>query len=52
MRSLLFVIDGAKVLRRAIADAFGSRGLIRRCREHKKRNVTNALPERMRATDP
>jgi putative transposase len=46
------VTDGAKALRKAITDAFGSRALIQRCREHKKRNVTDALPERMRATDP
>ena len=49
-RALLFVIDGAKALRKAISDTFGSRALIQRCREHKKRNVTDALPERMRAT--
>jgi len=49
-RSLLFVIDGAKALRKAITDTFGSRALIQRCREHKKRNVTDALPERMRPT--
>ena len=29
---------------------FGSHALIQRCREHKKRNVTEALPERLRAT--
>src|SRR5205823_4494660 len=49
-RALLFVIDGAKALRKAITDTFGARALIQRCREHKKRNVTDALPERMRAT--
>jgi putative transposase len=48
-RALLFIIDGAKALRKAIADTFGTRALIQRCREHKKRNVTEALPERMRA---
>jgi transposase-like protein len=37
VRSLLFVIDGAKALRKAITDAFGSRAPIQRCREHKKR---------------
>jgi len=42
------MIDGAKALRRAIADAFGSRAPIQRCRDHKKRNVADALPERMR----
>ncbi len=48
-RSLLFVIDGAKALRKAVTDTFGARALVQRCREHKKRNVTDALPERMRA---
>jgi transposase-like protein len=48
-RALLFIIDGAKALHKAITDTFGTRALIRRCREHKKRNVTAALPERMRA---
>ena len=49
-RCLLFVIDGAKALRKAVTDTFGPRAFIQRCREHKKRNVTDALPERMRAT--
>jgi putative transposase len=49
-RSLLFVLDGAKALRKAVSDTFGPRALIQRCREHKKRNVTDALPERMRST--
>ena len=48
-RSPLFVIDGAKALHKAVTDTFGSRALVQRCREHKKRNVTDALPERMRA---
>ncbi|MGH7812388.1 MAG: IS256 family transposase [Candidatus Binataceae bacterium] len=48
-RALLIVIDGAKALRKAAAEVFGPRVLIQRCREHKKRNVTEALPERMRA---
>jgi transposase-like protein len=46
----LFVIDGAKALHKAISDSFGERALIQRCREHKKRNVTDALPERMRSS--
>jgi len=48
-RSLLIVIDGAKALHRAVAEVFGHRALIQRCREHKKRNVTEALPQRLRA---
>jgi putative transposase len=49
-RALLFVIDGAKALHRAINDIFGERALIQRCRQHKKRNVAEALPERMRSS--
>jgi putative transposase len=49
-RTLLFVIDGAKALHRAVTDIFGERALIQRCRQHKKRNVTEALPERMRSS--
>ena len=49
-RSLLFVLDGAKALRKAVADTFGSRALVQRCRVHKQRNVTEALPERMRVS--
>jgi putative transposase len=48
-RSLLIVIDGAKALHKAVVEVFGAHGLIQRCREHKKRNVTDALPERLRA---
>ena len=49
-RVILVVIDGAKALRRAVLDTFGERALIQRCQAHKKRNVTDALPERMRAS--
>jgi putative transposase len=49
-RSLLVVIDGAKALHKAVVEVFGSHALIQRCREHKKRNVTEALPERLRVT--
>ena len=47
-RALLVVIDGAKALHKAVAEVFGRRALIQRCREHKKRNVADALPERLR----
>src|SRR6202162_1630769 len=47
-RSLLIVID--KALHKAVVEVFGTRALIQRCREHKKRNVTDALPERLRAS--
>jgi putative transposase len=48
-RSLLIVIDGAKALHKAVVEVFGAHALIQRCREHKRRNVTDALPERLRA---
>ena len=46
--SRLIVIDGAKALHKAVVEVFGAHALIQRCREHKKRNVTDALPERLR----
>ena len=46
-RTLLFVIDGAPGLRRAITDVFGSRGVVQRCQVHKHRNVIGHLPERL-----
>jgi len=49
-RAILVVIDGAKALRRAVLDTFGERALLQRCQAHKKRNVTDALPERLRAS--
>ena len=49
-RSLLIVIDGAKALHKAVVEVFGAHRLIQRCRERKKRNVTDALPERLRAS--
>jgi putative transposase len=49
-RAILVVIDGAKALRRAVLDTFGERALVQRCQAHKKRNVTDGLPKRMRAS--
>lgn len=49
-RSLLVVIDGARALHKAVVEVFGTHALVQRCREHKKRNVTEALPERLRAS--
>ena len=49
-RTLLFVIDGAQGLRRAITDVFGSRGVVQRCQVHKWRNVIGHLPERLHAS--
>jgi len=49
-QAILFVIDGAKALRRAIKDVFGEHALVQRCHRHKERNVTDLLPERDRDT--
>jgi putative transposase len=47
-QAILFVIDGAKALRRAIKDVFGEHALVHRCHRHKKSNVCDLLPERDR----
>ena len=44
-RSRLFVIDGAKALRTAIDQVFGTENFIQRCRNHKERNVRGHLPK-------
>ena len=48
-RARLWVIDGGKALRRAIAECFGSMALVQRCQEHKRRNVLEHLPEELHA---
>jgi len=47
-QGILFVIDGAKALRKAIRDVFGQRAPLQRCVRHKERNVLDHLPERDR----
>jgi len=49
-RPRLWVIDGAKALRRAIRDLFGEAALVQRCQVHKLRNVLAHLPESMHAS--
>jgi transposase-like protein len=49
-RAILVVIDGAKALHKAVVETFGARALIHRCHAHKKRNVIEALPQRLRAS--
>ena len=49
-RMRLWVIDGAKALRRAIADVFGASALEQRCQVHKRRNVLEHLPDEMHAS--
>jgi transposase-like protein len=44
----LFVLDGAKALRKAVLDVFGKNALLQRCQLHKTRNVIEQLPESMR----
>jgi transposase-like protein len=44
-RSVLFVIDGAKGLAKAIRNTFGELAVIHRCQLHKIRNVIGYLPE-------
>lgn len=43
---ILAVLDGSKALRSAIAKVFGAKALVQRCTLHKRRNVTDYLPER------
>jgi putative transposase len=45
----LFVIDGAKALRVAIDEVFGSAQAVQRCRTHKIRNVLEELPTAQQA---
>jgi transposase-like protein len=47
-QGILFVIDGAKALRKAIRSVFGE-APVQRCVRHKERNVTDHLPERERS---
>jgi putative transposase len=48
-RMRLFVIDGARGLRRAVENVFGQYALVQRCQFHKVRNVISHLPKRMHA---
>lgn len=41
----LFVIDGGKAIRAAVISTFGTYAVIHRCREHKRRNVLDHLPQ-------
>jgi len=44
-QGILFVIDGAKALRKAIGDVFGAKAPVQRCQRHKERNVLDHLGE-------
>jgi putative transposase len=41
----LFVLDGSKALRSAVARMFGSDVTVQRCQQHKRRNVLDHLPK-------
>ena len=44
----LYVLDGAKALRKAVRNVAGPKALVQRCQIHKCRNVCGHLPERER----
>jgi putative transposase len=44
-KDYLFVLDGAKALRSAVARMFGTEAPVQRCQAHKRRNVLKHLPE-------
>ena len=41
----LFVLDGGKAIRAAVMSTFGTYAIVHRCREHKRRNVLDHLPQ-------
>ncbi len=45
MRDYIFVLDGSKALRSAVARVFGDDALVQRCQIHKMRNVKEHLPK-------
>jgi transposase-like protein len=45
---MLFVIDGSKALRKAIGQTFGKLAVVQRCQQHKRVNVREHLPARLR----
>jgi transposase-like protein len=49
-QALLWVIDGAKAIRKAITDHFGRLALIQRCQIHKARNILERLPPHLQAS--
>lgn len=49
-KAYLFVLDGSKALRSAIAKAFGSDAAVQRCQQHKRRNVRDHLVEEHRVS--
>jgi transposase-like protein len=48
-KKYLFILDGAKALRAALREVFGSEQPVQRCRKHKVRNVLAELPKAQHA---
>ena len=46
----LFILDGAKALKKAVRNTFGKHTLIQRCQVHKSRNIIDRLPKSFHAT--
>ncbi len=46
-KGLLFVIDGAKGLKKAINEVFGISGVVQRCQWHKRENVVSYLSKEL-----
>lgn len=44
-KDYLFVLDGSKALRSAVAKMFGTDATVQRCQQHKRRNVLDHLPK-------
>ncbi len=51
-QGILVVIDGAKALRAAIRDVFGTNAAVQRCQRHKERNVGRAAARERPSGDP
>lgn len=49
-RRRLFVIDGSKALRKAIDAVYGQENPVQRCRNHKRKNVLDHVPDSMKDT--
>lgn len=47
-KDYLFVLDGSKALRMAVAKKFGKEVFVQRCQQHKRRNVRDHLPAEYR----
>lgn len=44
-KDYLFILDGSKALRSAVARMYGTKAAIQRCQQHKRRNVREHLPK-------